>query len=194
VACSPPRVNRPAGGIFVAMIYTAGHSTRSAEEFLALLTAHCIGRVVDVRRYPASRRHPQFAAAALAGALEATGIAYEHAGDLGGRRPPCKDSPHTAWRSAGFRGYADYMDTPAFDEALTRLVALDGEPPVAIMCAEAVPWRCHRHLIADALVARGLTVRHILGPAEATVHRLSPHAQVLAGGRLRYAASEPRDR
>ena len=171
------------------MIYTVGHSTRSLETFLALLAEHQIRLLVDVRRYPASRRYPHFAQEPLAAALEAVGIAYRHDADLGGRRSARKDSANTAWRSAGFRGYADYMETPAFDQAVARLVALAGAPPpVAVMCAEAVPWRCHRQLIADALVARGIAVRHSLGAGQARDHQLSPHAQLLAGARIRYPA------
>ena len=178
------------------MIYTVGHSTRPPEEFLRLLCAHGAERVVDVRRYPASRRHPHFTRDALAGALAAAGIAYRHEPDLGGRRLPCRDSVNTGWKSAGFRGYADYMETAAFRAALDRLIELAADRPTAIMCAEAVPWRCHRQLIADALTARGVEVRHILGPGVPELHRLSPHAQVLPDGRLRYPPGprDPRDR
>jgi len=168
------------------VIYTVGHSTRSIEALVALLEAHRVGLVVDVRRYPASRRHPHFAEQPLAAALHAAGIGYRHEPDLGGRRPARRDSPNTAWRSAAFRGYADHMETPAFEQAVARLIALAGAQPVVVMCAEAVPWRCHRQLIADALLARGIAVRHILGAGEPRDHRLSPHAQVLADGRLRY--------
>ena len=173
------------------MIYTIGHSTREIAEFLGLLAAHRVTQVVDVRRYPASRRHPQFARDALATALEQTGIHYHHEADLGGRRAARRDSANTAWRSAAFRGYADYMETPEFEDALERLRELARTRPTAILCAEAVPWRCHRQLIADALVARGEEMRHILGAARVDLHRLSPHAQVLPGGRLRYPAGPP---
>jgi len=168
------------------VIYTVGHSTRSLEALVALLTAYRVGLVVDVRRYPASRRHPHFAEHPLAAALQAAGIGYRHDPDLGGRRRARRDSPNTAWRSAAFRGYADHMETPAFEQAVARVIALADAQPVAIMCAEAVPWRCHRQLIADALLARGIAVRHILGAGEPRDHRLSPYAQVLADGRLRY--------
>jgi len=171
------------------VIYTVGHSTRSLEIFLALLAEHQIRLLVDVRRYPASRRYPHFAQEPLATSLGAAGIGYRHDPELGGRRSASKDSPNTAWRSPGFRGYADYMETAAFEQAVTRLVAFaGGSAPLALMCAEAVPWRCHRQLIADALIARGIAVRHILGAGEARDHELSPHAQVLAGGRIRYPA------
>lgn len=168
------------------MIYTIGHSTRDIAEFVGLLTAHGVRQVVDVRRYPASRRYPQFAGPALAAALAAAGIGYAHAPDLGGRRTPRKDSANGAWKSAGFRGYADYMETAAFQAALAGLVETAHGRPTAVMCAEAVPWRCHRQLIADALVARGEAVAHILGSTRADAHRLSPHARLLEGGLLRY--------
>jgi uncharacterized protein (DUF488 family) len=173
------------------VIYTIGHSTRELAEFLGLLAAHRVTQVVDVRRYPASRRHPQFAREALATALEQTGVRYQHEPDLGGRRTARRDSANTAWRSAAFRGYADYMETPEFEGALARLRELAQARPTAILCAEAVPWRCHRQLIADALAARGEEVGHILGAARVEPHCLSPHAQVLAGGRLRYPAGPP---
>ena len=184
----PPR---PARRFLPGVIYTVGHSTREFGEFLGLLTSHQVGQVVDVRRYPASRRHPQFAREALATALAHAGLAYRHEPGLGGRRAARRDSANTAWRSSGFRGYADYMETPEFQEALARLVDLARTRPTAILCAEAVPWRCHRQLIADALVARGETVNHILGAARADLHHLSPHAQVLSDGRLRYPAGPP---
>ncbi len=170
------------------MIYTIGHSTRAIGDFMNLLTVHEVEQVVDVRRYPASRRHPHFAQAALAAALEAAGITYRHEPDLGGRRPARRDSPNTAWRTPAFRGYADYMETPAFQAALGRLIEIGRARPSAILCAEAVPWRCHRQLIADALVARGETVGHILGAGRLAPHRLSAHARVLPSGLLRYPA------
>ena len=169
------------------MIYTVGHSTRSLETFLALLAEHQIQLLVDVRRYPASRRYPYFAQEPLAAALGAAGIDYRHDADLGGRRSARKDSPNTGWRSVGFRGYADHRETLAFEHALICLTTAAPQP-IAIMCAEAVPWRCHRQLIADALIARGSAVRHILGAGDVRDHRLSPHAQVLAGGLIRYPA------
>jgi uncharacterized protein (DUF488 family) len=173
------------------VIHTIGHSTRDLAELLALLRAHGIRRLVDVRRYPGSRRHPHFARDALAAALRADGIDYHLEPDLGGRRAGRRDSPHTAWRSASFRAYADHMDTPAFGAGLGRLVALGTEAPAAILCAEAVPWRCHRQLIADALVARGTEVRHILGPGSTVPHQLHPSAHVQRDGRLLYADSPP---
>ena len=168
-------------------VYTAGHSTRSIEELLALLAEHGVTTLVDVRRYPASRRHPQFSRDALAASLAGDGIRYVHEPDLGGRRSARPGSPHTAWRVEAFRGYADYMETPEFQAALDRLIQRSQGETVAILCAEAVPWRCHRRLISDALVARGITVLHILGPGRADPHELDPNAQILPGGRLLYA-------
>ena len=181
----------PVRRLLPGVIYTIGHSTRELGEFLGLLAAHGVTQIVDVRRYPASRRHPQFARAALATALDETGIRYHHEPELGGRRATRRDSANTAWRSAGFRGYADYMETPDFEAALARLRELARARPTAILCAEAVPWRCHRQLIADALVARGQGVGHILSTTRVDPHRLSAHAQVLPGGRLRYPAGPP---
>jgi uncharacterized protein (DUF488 family) len=168
-------------------VFTAGHSTRSIEELLALLAEHGVTTLVDVRRYPASRRHPQFSRDSLAASLAGAGITYVHEPDLGGRRSARPDSPHTAWRVEAFRGYADYMDTPEFQAALDRLITRARREIVAILCAEAVPWRCHRRLISDALVARGGTVLHILGPRRADPHELDPNARILPGGRLLYA-------
>jgi uncharacterized protein (DUF488 family) len=169
------------------VVHTVGHSTRELADFLSLLRAHRIRRLVDVRRYPASRRYPHFAREALTEALGAEGIDYRHEADLGGRRTGRRDSPHTAWRSPSFRAYADHMDTPAFRAALGRLVELGREAPTAILCAEAVPWRCHRQMISDALVARGIEVRHILGPGPAEPHALHPAVEVRPDGRLVYA-------
>jgi uncharacterized protein (DUF488 family) len=170
----------------MAMVYTVGHSTRGLEDFLALLGEYRIEELVDVRRFPTSRRHPHFAGEALARALGAAGIAYAHEPDLGGYRKPRPDSPNTAWRVAGFRGYADYMDTPAFRTALDRVIERASVRATAVMCAEITPLRCHRRLIADALVARGLVVVHILGLGKTETHALNPDARVLADGRLVY--------
>lgn len=169
-------------------IYTIGHSTRSVEALIALLRESGVRLLVDVRRYPGSRRHPQFGRDTLAASLEAAGIEYIHEPDLGGRRPPRPDSPNTAWRNSGFRGYADYMATPAFRAALDRLIARGAERSTAVMCAEAVPWRCHRRLIADALVARGIPVRHTLGPERTEPHALHPDARVGPDGTVSYPA------
>jgi uncharacterized protein (DUF488 family) len=160
------------------VIWSLGHSTRPIEAFLALLAGHDIERLVDIRTVPQSRRHPQFGQTALASALAAAGMTYTHLGALGGLRKPRRDSANTAWRHPGFRGYADYMQTPAFADGLDALVALAAEARVAIMCAEAVPWRCHRQLVADALVARGIEVREIESPAKARAHALTAWARV----------------
>ncbi|HYO13484.1 MAG TPA: DUF488 domain-containing protein, partial [Thermoanaerobaculia bacterium] len=166
----------------MAPIFTIGHSTRPIEDFLALLAEHGIGVLVDVRRYPGSRRHPQFSRDALAVSLREAGIAYVHEPDLGGRRAARPDSPHTAWRVEAFRGYADHMETPEFTTALERLIRRGRESTVAILCAEAVPWRCHRRLISDARVARGVVVRHLRGPGRADPHERDPNARLLPGG------------
>jgi uncharacterized protein (DUF488 family) len=171
----------------MAPIFTAGHSTRSLDELLELLGGQGVEALVDVRRYPGSRRHPHFSRDALAAGLAASGIEYVHEPDLGGRRAVRPDSPHTAWRVEAFRGYADHMETPEFQAALERLIRRGAERPTVILCAEAVPWRCHRRLISDALVARGVEVRHILAPGRAEPHELDPNARVLPGGRLLYA-------
>lgn len=168
------------------MILTVGHSTRTVEELIGLLRAHGVERLVDVRRFPGSRRHPQFGRETLESALGAAGISYAHEEALGGRRPVLAGSPNDAWRNRGFRGYADYMGTAGFAAALDRLIDGARKARTAIMCAEAVPWRCHRNLIADALTARGVEVRHILGEDRAEVHALNVHATVLPDGRLIY--------
>jgi len=159
-------------------MWTIGHSTRTLGALLALLRAHGIERVVDVRRFPRSRRHPHVNADALARDLPAAGIAYRHLPGLGGFRRPRADSHNTGWRNASFRGYADYMETAEFAGHLETLLEEARAGRTAIMCAEAVPWRCHRSLIADALVARGVEVRHILGPQRAEPHALTTGAHV----------------
>src|SRR3954452_14581830 len=168
-------------------VFTAGHSTRPIEELLALLAEHGVTVLVDVRRFPASRRHPQFSRDALAASLAGAGIVYVHEPDLGGRRKARPDSLNTAWRVEAFRGYADYMENPEFQAALNRLIERAQRETVAILCAEAVPWRCHRRLISDALVAHGTSVLHIMGPHRADPHQLDANARVLPGGRLLYA-------
>jgi uncharacterized protein (DUF488 family) len=174
-------------------VFTAGHSTRSIEELLALLAGHGVRTLVDVRRFPGSRRHPQFSRDALAASLAGAGLQYVHELGLGGRRAARPGSPHTAWRVDAFRGYADYMETPEFEAALARLMQRAADPdgqPIALLCAEALPWRCHRRLISDALVARGVGVLHIMGPGRAEAHALDANARVLPGGRLLYAGPE----
>jgi uncharacterized protein (DUF488 family) len=165
--------------------YTIGHSTRSLDEFLALLAAYRIEQLIDIRSIPKSRRHPHFAREALARSLEQARIAYRHCPALGGRRKPRPDSPNTAWRVEGFRGYADYMETDAFRHAVDELVVGAQSARTVIMCAEAVWWRCHRQLVADALVARGVGVRHITSATAAPAHSLTEFAQI-ANGRVTY--------
>ncbi len=169
-------------------LLTIGHSTRPLDELIALLREHGVQRLVDVRTVPRSRRNPQFNKDALAADLPAAGIGYTHLSVLGGLRRPRLDSPNGAWQNAAFRGYADYMQTPEFDAALGELQALAVRERVAIMCAEAVPWRCHRSLIADALTARGVPVAHIIehgAHGAPRSHRLTPWAQI-DGGRVTY--------
>jgi len=163
------------------LIFTIGHSTRPLEEFIALLAAHRVEQLVDIRSSPGSRRHPHFSSDVLSGSLRDAGIVYRHSAALGGRRKPRRDSPNTAWRVEGFRGYADYMETEPFRTALDELVAFAAAAPTAIMCAEAVWWRCHRQLVADALVARSIEVRHIITAATAPSHTLTAFAQVTGG-------------
>ena len=165
-----------------SVIYTVGHSTRTIEDFLALLATHGIRQLADVRTVPRSRRHPQFAKEALAAALAVEDIAYRHFPALGGLRKPRKNSTNTAWQHPAFRGYADYMQTSAFRGGLDELLAFAAIAPTAVMCAEAVWWRCHRRLLADALLVRGVPVRHILSAAEAKPHELSEFARAESGG------------
>jgi uncharacterized protein (DUF488 family) len=159
------------------IVYTLGHSTLALDDFRGLLARHGIGGVADVRRFPASRRHPHFGREALSAALAAADVAYEWLPALGGRRPARPDSPHAGWRVEGFRGYADHMELPEFAAGLARLLDVAAERPTAVMCAEALPWRCHRQLLADALVVRGIEVRHVMGAA-AEPHRLTAFARV----------------
>jgi len=172
--------------------YTIGHSNRTSEEFLELLRAHGVEVVADVRRFPGSRRNPWFGQDPLREALARAGIDYVHLSALGGRRGrPAPDSPNGAWRVEAFRAYADRMAEPEWRDALTELDALARERTVAVMCAEAVPWRCHRRLIADALVVRGREVRHILGRDRADPHELHEAARVRPDGTLVYPPPGP---
>ena len=166
-------------------VWTIGHSTRPIDEFIGLLRAHQIGLLVDVRTVPRSRYNPQFNRDTLAQSLRDAGLRYRHLPELGGLRKPKKDSINDGWRNASFRGYADYMQTDEFLKALEDLMADSRLQPAAIMCAEAVPWRCHRSLIADALVTRGRDSRHIMSPEKATLHVLTSFAYV-ENGRLTY--------
>jgi len=169
----------------LSTIFTIGHSTRPIEEFASLLAAHGVEQLVDIRTVPRSRTNPQFNRDALPQSLKQAGIAYLHMPALGGLRRPRPDSPNSAWRNASFRGYADYMQTPEFAEAVVKLIELAGGKQIAIMCAEAVPWRCHRSLVADALATRGVTVEHIMSASNRRPHKLTPFA-VAEGVRLSY--------
>ncbi len=170
-----------------SVILTAGHSTRPLETFVGMLQAHGVQRVVDVRTVPRSRHNPQFNRDTLPAALRRGGIEYVHMPGLGGLRHARPDSRNTAWRNASFRGFADYMQTPEFSANVKALLELAGRERVALMCAEAVPWRCHRSLIADALVARGVAVEHIASATRARPHTLTPWARVRSG-RVTYPA------
>ena len=162
------------------MIYTIGHSTHSADAFLALLRTHSVTQLADVRTMPMSRRHPHFNRDSLEKFLAASGIQYRHFGGLGGLRKPKRDSTNTAWKHPSFRGYADYMETEAFERAFRELVVFASAGPTAVMCAEAVWWRCHRQLLADALLVQGVPVWHIVG-ADAKPHEMSAFARILDG-------------
>lgn len=160
------------------LILTVGHSTRTAREFTELLHAHDIEGLADVRRFPGSRRHPHFSRDALETSLTTESIAYRHLPELGGRRTSRPDSANTGWQVAAFRAYADYMASDDFARGLDALLAFASGRRVAVMCAEAQWWRCHRRLIADALVARGIEVRHIMSPTRAQPHELTSFARI----------------
>jgi uncharacterized protein (DUF488 family) len=169
-------------------IWTIGHSTRTIEKFISLLEEHGIKLLVDVRLLPGSKRYPQFNKETLAGSLGKAGICYEHFPELGGRRKAKPDSKNTAWRNESFRGYADYMQTEEFEKGVKRLLDLAADAgPTAIMCAEAVWWRCHRSLISDYLKVRGIEVMHILDANKAEPHPYTSAAWV-ANGELSYVA------
>jgi uncharacterized protein (DUF488 family) len=164
-------------------MFTIGHSTRGFDEFLALLADHEVTRLADIRRYPGSRRYPHFSKDSLQMTLPENGIEYVHFVELGGRRKPLPDSPNSALRNEQFRAYADYMGTAEFQQAVDRLLASDRI--TAYMCAEAVPWRCHRNLLSDELLRRGVAVFHIIGPGAAKPHELSKIATI-EGDRVIY--------
>ena len=166
-------------------IWTVGHSTRSFEEFFGLLAEDRIERLADVRRFPASQRVPWATREALAAALRERGVDYEQFEDLGGFRKPIAGGGNSGWRNAGFRGYADHMASSEFGVGLDRLVRLAGRAHTAIMCAEAVPWKCHRSLLSDSLVVRGIRVEHILAPGKTEEHHLTKFAKV-EGQRVTY--------
>jgi len=161
-----------------AILFTVGHSNRSLEEFLKLLKVHGIGRIVDVRTVPKSRRVPWFNKEELAPALNETGIRYAHLPELGGLRHSKKDSTNLGWKNASFRGFADYMATPEFERGLEKLNEMLPDLRTAVMCAEAVPWRCHRSLIADAEMARGVPVEHLFSPTSLRPHEMTSFAVV----------------
>ena len=160
------------------VVFTIGHSTRPLEDFIGLLQAHGVERLVDVRTMPRSRHNPQFNREALPPALGSARIRYTHMAGLGGLRRATRDSPNTGWRNASFRGFADYMQTASFRESLDECIELATHERVALMCAEAVPWRCHRSLIADALTIRGLETYEIVSTVRARRHALTPWAVV----------------
>jgi uncharacterized protein (DUF488 family) len=160
------------------MIRTIGHSTRPIDEFVAIMNAHGVTRLIDVRTVPKSRQNPQYNREALERRLQEAGIGYEHMKALGGLRRPRKDSPNTGWRNESFRGYADYMQTVEFASALDALIRAAIQEPVVVMCAEAVPWRCHRSLIADSLTARGYPVEHIMSATKSNQHTMTPFANL----------------
>jgi uncharacterized protein (DUF488 family) len=174
-------------------IWTIGHSTRPLDDFLELLARYRIEAIADVRRFPGSRRQPQYAGPALGAALAAQGITYRWLPALGGRRRPLPDSANTAWRNASFRGYADHMDSVEFSQGMNQLLELSRRFSTALMCAEAVWWRCHRALIADFLCVSGIEVVHILDEKNTTVHPYTSPARIVRG-RLSYAVADGDER
>ena len=169
------------------LVMTIGHSTRTIEEFIGLLQAHAVSRVVDVRTVPRSRHNPQFNKDSLPDSLKKVGLGYVHMPGLGGLRHAKPDSINMGWRNTSFRGYADYMQTPEFEESLEELIELANHDRLALMCAEAVPWRCHRSLIADALLVRGIRTGDIMSATRRPVHTLTPFAKV-RGATITYPA------
>jgi uncharacterized protein (DUF488 family) len=157
---------------------TIGHSNRTAEDFVAILQAHGVSLLVDVRTMPKSRYNPQFNIDRLPQTLREAGIEYRHMKELGGLRRARPDSINTGWRNDSFRGYADYMQTPPFEASIVELTRIADGRAAAIMCAEALPWRCHRSMIADALTARGEAVEHIMSAAKRSPHELTKFARV----------------
>lgn len=176
-----------------ALVLTIGHSTRSIEEFLELLETHDAGCLIDVRTMPRSRHNPQFNVDTLPEQLDEQSIGYLHVPDLGGLRRPRPDSPNAGWRNLSFRGYADYMQTSEFQSAVGRLVEQSHDTRLCLMCAEAVPWRCHRRMISDALTVRGIPVEHVMGTSRRQTHDLTPWAEVVGeeDGQLLYPPQSP---
>jgi uncharacterized protein (DUF488 family) len=173
-------------------VCTIGHSNRTIEEFIGLLKQNGIACVLDIRTVPKSRHNPQFAQDILPESLSAAGIGYRHLAGLGGLRRPHKDSPNAGWRNTSFRGYADYMQTDEFSRNVDAVAALARTTRCVLMCAEAVPWRCHRSLVADALLLRDIPVEHIIGPQKRRPHTLTPFARV-DGGRITYPPGEEQE-
>ncbi len=171
------------------LVYTIGHSTRTLEEFVSLLKTFDVEKVVDIRTIPRSRHNPQFNMETLSKLLRAKHIGYFHLKGLGGLRHTVKDSVNMGWQNLSFRGFADYMQTKDFEEGLEKLIEMAGTKRVALMCAEAVPWRCHRNLISDALTVRGFHVMHITGKHSVHPHALTPWAEV-DGTRITYPLRE----
>lgn len=174
----PDAVHERRQGAREPVVFTVGHSTRALDDFIALLKAHGVQRLVDVRTVPRSRHNPQFNRETLPAALQAAGIAYSHKAGLGGLRKPRPDSPNAGWRNLSFRGYADYMQTPEFVSSLEEIMAAARKEQLALMCAEAVPWRCHRSLIADALLVRGIPACEIVDATRLKPHALTPFAHL----------------
>jgi uncharacterized protein (DUF488 family) len=170
-------------------IFTIGHSTHPIGEFIELLRAHDVGQIIDIRTIPKSRHNPQFNSDALAASLRAARIRYHHLKNLGGLRHARPDSVNLGWRNASFRGFADYRQTPEFETGLAQAIKLAEKAPSALMCAEAVPWRCHRSLVADALTVRGIRVLEIISNAEPKEHSLTPFASV-RGTHIAYPAEQ----
>ncbi|HYG31795.1 MAG TPA: DUF488 domain-containing protein [Methylophilaceae bacterium] len=173
-------------------IYTIGHSTRPIEEFVKLLQSHDVGRLLDIRTIPKSRHNPQFGNEKLAASLKQAGIEYTHLAGLGGLRHTTAESPNKGWRNTSFRGYADYMQTPEFADSLQEAIDLSAQQQVALMCAEVVPWRCHRSMVADALIVRGFEVEEIVNPEKRQHHKLTPFA-VVEGLRITYPPAAPQN-
>jgi hypothetical protein len=195
-AVAMPKIAKKLNGIVAGatspVVFTVGHSTRPIEEFIRLLKAYEVEELVDVRTIPRSRHNPQFNSETLSNSLKMAEVFYVHMPALGGLRHTTQASINTGWRNTSFRGFADYMQTPQFEKALRELMQLAKKQRLTLMCAEAVPWRCHRSLIADALLARGVPVEHIMSLTSLQPHKLTPFAHI-EGYRVTYptdAASE----
>jgi uncharacterized protein (DUF488 family) len=184
---------RKSRGDKIAPIFTIGHSNRTIEEFIGLLRENGVQRVIDIRTIPKSRHNPQFNEDALAHALRAKRISYVHLRKLGGLRHARADSVNLGWHNARFRGFADYMQTEEFEQGLERAMKLAAEKPSALMCAEAVPWRCHRSLVADALEVRSFSVMDIISASAPRPHTLTPFARV-RGTKITYPDDTPRQK